>query len=87
MLILRLKVDESIILYTSDGEVIVRINEILRNKVALGIIASESVKILRDKLVPDSERRSTMGSPASTRRQAGHVIASARPRPHSGGRD
>ena len=86
MLILRIRVDESVILYTSDGEIVVRVNDILYSKVALGFDAPENVKILRDKLVPDSERRSTMRSPASTKRQVGHVIASARPYPRSGGR-
>lgn len=50
MLILSRKATETIVLQTSDGPVVITVTQIRGNQVGLGIVAPQSVRILRGEL-------------------------------------
>ncbi len=56
MLVLSRKRNESLVLYTSDGEVRVTLCDIRGSQVRLGVTAPPTVRVLRQELVDDDGR-------------------------------
>ena len=55
MLILSRYEGESLILKTSDGEIVVSLQQTKGNSAKIGIEAPESVLVLREELLPDAD--------------------------------
>lgn len=62
MLILSRKLDESIVIRTSDGDVTLMVTRMLDGRVLLGFDAPDKVKVWRTELLPRVEKNESGGS-------------------------
>ena len=61
MLVLSRKVDEKIVIRTSDGDVTLMVTKMLDGRVLLGFEAPPAVKVWRTELLPSVEKNESSG--------------------------